>query len=291
MSTVQPIPENASPLDALRIVSAEYDAAVENLLEKCAWNSNDDVQSYLRPACERVQLSQKVWRTSLNLAKSGATSQQIQKKAEESITKASMAYSSFSLDDIAKTFDIWLNRKALFQTLEPCPTSEALTDALRIVRELPSRSEKFKSEAIVFPIILELWRRNRTVFTFYSGETLNADEEQGLKGECDFMFAKDTGSYIVSAPVVQVVEVKRGDAESWLGQCAAQMLGAKIYNEKHGTPLETIYGCVTTGDDWLFLRLTGNELFIDTRKYYLGQIGELLAAFQHILDYYRAILV
>jgi hypothetical protein len=99
-----------------------------------------------------------------------------------------------------------------------------------------------------------------------------------------------SSKYLISTPIVQLVEVKRDNPEAWLGQCAAQMLGAKIYNERHGTPLETIYGCVTTGDNWLFLRLTGNELFVDTRKYYLGQIGEVLAVFQHILDYYKAIL-
>ncbi len=290
MSTLQPIPENAAPLDALRIVSAEYDAAVEDLLEKCTWNSNDDIQSYLRPACERVQLSQKVWQTSLNLAKNGASAEMIQSTAQNIITKESMAFSSFSLDDMEEVFGIRIDSTALLPELSPVTPSAKLQDALNLAQELRGRSEKFKSEAIVFPIVVELRERNSKIFTFYSGETLLADAEQGLKGECDFIIAKNAAGYLIRTPIVQLVEVKRGDAESWLGQCAAQMLGAKIYNEKKGTPLETIYGCVTTGDDWLFLRLTGNALFIDTRKYYLGQIGELLAAFQHILDYYKAIL-
>jgi hypothetical protein len=290
MSTLQSIPENASPIDALRIVAAAYDTAVVDLLDKCQWNSNDDAQSYLRPACERVKLSQKVWQTSLKLAKNGATPQQIQKTAEEIITKASMAYSSFSLKDIEKTFGVSARYHGLFPSLSSIAPSEKLQEALRLPIGLPSRSEKFKSEAIVFPIIVEVWERNRSMFTFYSGDTLTADPEQGLSGECDFIFAKDTGSLVISTPAVQLVEVKKDGIESWLGQCAAQMLGAKIYNEKNGTPLETIYGCVTTGDDWLFLRLTGKELFVDTRKYYLGQIGELLGAFQYILDYYRTIL-
>jgi hypothetical protein len=36
-------------------------------------------------------------------------------------------------------------------------------------------------------------------------------------------------------------------------QCAAQLLGAKLYNEKKGVKLDKIYGCVTTGNEWLFL--------------------------------------
>ena len=51
--------------------------------------------------------------------------------------------------------------------------------------------------------------------------------------------------------------------------------------------ISTLYGCVTTGDDWVFLRLTNNELVIDTRKYYLVEIGELLALFVDIINQYK----
>lgn len=290
MSTLQSIPETASTLDALRFVAAEYDAAVADLVDKCQWNSNDDIQEYLHPARKRVELAQKVWRTSFDLAHSGATAEMIQTTAEHLNAIETMAYSNFTLNDLETTFGIDIKSQLLFEALSSQEPSETLSKALQLARDLPSRSEKFKSEAIVFPIMVEIRERNLSRITFYSGETLNADAEHGLKGECDFILAKEANSPLISTPIVQLVEVKRGDVESWLGQCAAQMLGAKIYNEKKGTPLETIYGCVTTGDDWLFLRLTGTELFVDTRKYYLGQIGELLAAFQHILDYYKAIL-
>ncbi len=290
MSTLQPIPETASQLDALRIVAAEYDAAVVDLVDKCQWNSNDDIQEYLRPAQKRVELAQKVWRTSFDLAKNGASAREITQTAEHINTVATMAYSNFSLSDIETGFGISLKDAEIFSVLPPLEPSPKLLSALNLAQELGGQSEKFRSEAIVFPLMIELWERNDKFFTLYSGETLNADAEQGLKGECDFFFAKSTSKRIIGKPVMQLVEVKRDDIDAWLGQCAAQMLGAKIYNEKKGTPLETIYGCVTTGDDWLFLRLTGKEIFVDTRKYYLGQIGELLAAFQHILDYYKAIL-
>lgn len=290
MSTLQPIPETASQLDALRIVAAEYDAAVADLVDKCQWNSNDDIQEYLRPARKRVELAQKVWRTSFDLAKIGASAKEITATAEHINTVATMAYSNFSLSDIETKFGVSLNDTEIFPPLEPIAPSLKLSSALSLAQELGGQSEKFRSEAIVFPLMIELWQRNDKFFMLYSGETLVADAERGLKGECDFLFAKSTSKRVIGKPVIQLVEVKRDDIDAWLGQCAAQMLGAKIYNEKKGTPLETIYGCVTTGDDWLFLRLTGTELFVDTRKYYLGQIGELLAAFQHILDYYKAIL-
>ena len=251
MSTLQSIPETASTLGALRIVAAEYDAAVADLVDKCRWNSNDDIQDYLHPARQRVELAQKVWRSSFDLAQSGAAAEMIQTVAEDIITEETMAYSSFSLRDITKTFGISVRYHRLLPSLPSIAPSEKLQAALRLIEGLPSRSEKFKSEAIVFPIILEVWERNRPMFTFYSGDILVADPERGLNGECDFIIAKDTGSLIISAPAIQLVEVKKDGIESWIGQCAAQMLGAKIYNENNGTPLETFYASQATKFLWI----------------------------------------
>jgi len=64
------------------------------------------------------------------------------------------------------------------------------------------------------------------------------------------------------------------------------MLGAKKYNEKRGNKNVTVvYGCVTTGDDWIFMRLD-HEIKIDDRKYYLGNLSELLGVFQTMIDYF-----
>ena len=89
---------------------------------------------------------------------------------------------------------------------------------------------------------------------------------------------------------MQLVEAKKQDIEREVPQCAAQMVGAKLFNERRGHPIDVIYGCVTTGDDWLFLRLGSDVLVIDTRTFYLGHLGQLLGAFQIVFDFYRKIL-
>jgi hypothetical protein len=134
------------------------------------------------------------------------------------------------------------------------------------------------------PILIELRNQNAKYFTIYSGEMLNVDEE--LKGECDFIISKDTGSFEINAPIMQLVEAKRNDVEIGIAQCAAQMIGAQKYNEKRKYVTNEIYGCVTTGDDWLFMKLKKN-LEIDTKKYYLGNLPELLGVFQMIFDTFK----
>ncbi len=197
-----------------------------------------------------------------------------------------MDHGDFTLSDLESKFGIRNQRRRLFNAIVPVEPSEKLKAELLEIEEMPIRSEKAKSEWIVVPILKELRQRNDKFFTIYSGENLNSDEARGLKGECDFILARDTGSFDISFPILQIVEAKKNDLEVGVPQCAAQLLGARVFNEKKGLHLDTIYGCVTTGNDWLFVKLE-NDLVIDSQVYYLVQINELLGIFQDIIGYYR----
>ena len=189
-----------------------------------------------------------------------------------------MLYKDFSLKLLKDQFGVQNQIGKLFGNLEPIEPSEYLRYALKIAQELPVRTEKAKSEYIAVPILNELRMRNDKFFTIYSGENLLADAEKGLNGECDFILAKDVRSFDLNYPIISIVEAKRHDLELGVPQCAAQMLGAKLFNEKQGIQLEKIYGCVTTGRDWLFLQLE-EHFTIDIEIYYLANIQQLLAIF------------
>ncbi len=197
-----------------------------------------------------------------------------------------MPYSKFTLDLIEKRFGIQNQVVNLFLKSEKLTPSERLTDALQTAQELPVRSEKAKSETIVFPILVELRNRNDKFFTIYSGDNLNVDESQELEGECDFILAKETGSFNINYPIFQLLEAKKNDTDLGIPQCAAQMIGARVFNEQKGIKLDNIYGCVTTGKDWIFMLLS-DKLYIDKRTYYLENIEELLGVFQQIINYYK----
>lgn len=198
-----------------------------------------------------------------------------------------MAYSDFTFKRLKKEFGINNKIENLFTNIQPVNISEDLKKDLAIARTLPVRSEKAKSELIVMPILLELMKKNQQFFTIYSGDTLNVNKEKGLTGECDFILARNLKTFDINTPILTIVEAKKNDVEIGIPQCAAQMLGAKLYNKEAGDNVEKIYGCVTTADDWIFLKLEGNNLTIDNRKYYLGKIEELLGVFQFTIDYYK----
>jgi len=198
-----------------------------------------------------------------------------------------MAYSDFTLKKLKQKFGITNKVENLFEDIKPFEISKDLQEDLDLARILPVRSEKAKSELIVMPILIELMKQNEKFFTIYSGDTLIADKEKGLSGECDFILARDIGTFDINTPIITLVEAKKNDVEIGIPQCAAQMLGAKLFNKESGSDLQKIYGCVTTADDWLFMKLENSKLTIDNRKYYLGQIDKLLGVFQMIIDYYK----
>jgi hypothetical protein len=88
----------------------------------------------------------------------------------------------------------------------------------------------------------------------------------------------------VSAPVFALIEAKKQDIEAGLGQCAAQMLAAQKFNARKETPQTAVYGCVTTGEIWQFLKLQGSTLEIDTERYYLNELELLLGALQNVIN-------
>jgi hypothetical protein len=186
-----------------------------------------------------------------------------------------MPYSKFTLDLIEQRFGIQNHVERLFETSPSIEPTEWLKNALEVAQELPLKSEKAKSEAIVFPILVELRNRNNKFFTIHSGDTLNADENLDLEGECDFILAKDSGTFNINFPIFQLLEAKKNDTDIGVAQCAAQMIGARVFNQHKGIQLNTIYGCVTTGKDWLFMRLE-DKIYIDKKIYSLEKIDELL---------------
>jgi len=199
-----------------------------------------------------------------------------------------MAYSDFTLAGLQEQFGIINQRVILFEKVTPVPPSDYLKRELEEVESLPIRSEKAKSEWIVVPILKELRNRNNRFFTIYSGDNLLADASKGLKGECDFILAKDIGTFDINYPIIQIVEAKKNDLEIGVPQCAAQLVGADIYNKNKGANLSKIYGCVTTGSEWLFMLLEDNCVKINTKTYYLNEVHNILGIFQQIIDYYKS---
>ena len=66
-------------------------------------------------------------------------------------------------------------------------------------------------------------------------------------------------------------------------QAAVQMFGAQVFNKNHDKPTETMYGAVTDGKKWIFLKLHNLVLTIDTERYVTKNLPKLLVVLDFIV--------
>ncbi len=152
--------------------------------------------------------------------------------------------------------------------------------------QLPMKNEKAKSELIVMPVLAEVWDLNKN-FKPLSGLTFNIDPSKGLKGIADFLISANPNAQELESPIMCVFEAKNDAIEDWYGQCGAEMYAARIFNEREGNDIKIIYGAVTNGFTWQFLRLEKQTLHIDTQRYAIANMPQLLGAIQKIYNFYK----
>src|SRR5579871_117655 len=151
-----------------------------------------------------------------------------------------MVFSDFDLKTAVHTFGLTENRRTnLFADVEPVEPSDLLRGWLGELAPiaLGINSEQARREYIISPILVEAKRRTAAEVNVLPGVTFEVDREQGLTGYCDYLMARSPEFYYVQAPVLAVVEAKKEDIVGGLGQCAAEMVGIRLFNEREGTPL------------------------------------------------------
>jgi hypothetical protein len=190
-----------------------------------------------------------------------------------------MAYSNFSITQLEKKFGLDITLKAgLFEEVQPVVISPLLAELFKenIPLALAISTEKARSEFIVAPMLGELRKLLRHEVSLFSGVDFNVDPENGLVGVCDFIITRSTQQLAIESPIITLVEAKNDNIKGGLPQCIAEMFAAKIFNEREGTPIEPIYGVVTTGSAWQFLQLTGPVVSIDPHEYSIENPGKIL---------------
>lgn len=190
-----------------------------------------------------------------------------------------MAYSDFTLETVLGKFQLKVDdRVDLFAAVADHPISPLLKMILDegIPLALAVHTEKARSELIVVPILLEIRRLMGGQIGFFSGVSFDVAPDRGLDGVCDFILSQGPIQLILGPPVLTIVEAKNDNIKSGLGQCVAEMLAARIFNERAGVGPTAIFGAVTTGSLWRFLRLTGETVEIDRSDYYLDQLGKII---------------
>jgi hypothetical protein len=126
------------------------------------------------------------------------------------------------------------------------------------------------------PVLTEVRRKLQGQVSLFSGADFNVDLERGLNGTCDFILTRSSEQFFITKPVVTIVEAKRENIPSGLGQCIATMIAAQQFNAQEGESVNVIYGAVTTGTDWKFLKLIQQTAYIDHSDYFISEVDKIL---------------
>ena len=190
-----------------------------------------------------------------------------------------MAYSDFSLDELKSTFHLSIAEDIdLFRDIAPVEISDIFLQFLEenVPLALAIDTQKARSEFIIAPILAEYRKILKHQISLFSGIDFTVDSQKGLNGVCDFIISKSPEQFYVSAPIIVLVEAKNDRIKTGIPQCLSEMIAAKIFNEQHGNPFHTIYGGVSTGSLWRFLKLKDHKGFIDQEEYHVKTIQKIL---------------
>jgi hypothetical protein len=190
-----------------------------------------------------------------------------------------MAYSDFTVGRVKRDFDITtIEGESFFPKIQPIVPSQTLVDFLSETLPLAVAlsSEKAKSELVISPILVEVRKYLSRQISLFSGQDFSVAPALGLSGVCDFLISRSPEQLEIEAPVVVIVEAKKADISSGMGQCMAEMIAAQQFNQASGQQISTIFGCVSTGLLWRFLKLEQKQITVDLQDYPLNPLEQLL---------------
>jgi hypothetical protein len=190
-----------------------------------------------------------------------------------------MAYNDFTLEALKQQFCLRTDEKGdYFAQVAPAQISDWLRDYLHYYAPiaLAIGTEKARSELLIMPILLEAHRQLDQRFSLFSGVEFNVDIDRGLGGVCDYVLSLSAEQLTIEAPVVAIVEAKNENIKQGITQCVAEMVAAQTFNRNRQNEISTVYGVVTTGSVWVFLRLVDLVVFVDRTEYHISQADRVV---------------
>jgi hypothetical protein len=187
------------------------------------------------------------------------------------------SYEQFKINDVEEIFGLEITSSdncVVTSDIKPYQLDKLFVDDLneKAILAFSIDTEKARSELIVSNVLFELRKVLEKKISFFSGISFNIQADKGLKGRCDFLVSLNEEQLILKAPVIALVEAKNDNIIGGLGQCIAEMIASQIFNQRKGIEIPTIYGIVTTGSNWRFLKLTDKKVCIERNEIHLDSI-------------------
>ena len=201
-----------------------------------------------------------------------------------------MAYSDFkTLEQVNQELGIVIQGdNQCYMQIEPVQLTSWFLETMKMAYTTAIRinTESSRQALIVDHVLMELTQHVK--ISFFLENTFNVDSSKGLMGNPDGIISTSENQLYITSPVVVLVEAKKSDLGSGLGQCVAEMEAARIFNERKGHPISPIYGVVTDGVLWQFLSLQENIATIDSYFYHFDDGSKIVGMLKFFVEQSRS---
>jgi len=190
-----------------------------------------------------------------------------------------MSFSDFTLKTALQSLELRsVEQQNLFSAVSPIEASAFLQETLleNVSLALSIGTEKARSELIIVNVLIEVRKKLHHQVSLFSGVKFDVDAKRNLTGFCDFIISASPEQLFLDSPIIALVEAKNENIIGGLGQCIAEMVAAQQFNLQENKVIPVIYGIVTSGNAWKFLKLEGKQVFIDLDEYYIKDIDRIL---------------
>ncbi len=142
-------------------------------------------------------------------------------------------------------------------------------------------SEASRAEAIIFPVLREIYKRHYEKYSFWVQKALAYDDK--LSGTPDYLIGtkSELGKTYLETPLVIIAEAKKNDFEQGWGQCLAELVAAQKLN---GKPHRAVHGIVTDGKSWEFGKLEADVFTKNAEGYTVDHLAQLFGALNAIFQ-------
>ncbi len=188
-----------------------------------------------------------------------------------------MAFSDFKkISEVQEKFRIRYSANDFFEVEEAKPSEQFLQDFEFSMQHINVfSSEASRCEAVIFPILREVYKKYADSIALWIKEPITYDET--LNGTPDYLIStkSELGITVVGTPLIMLVEAKKNDFEQGWGQCLSELVAAQKINDDPSFP---VYGIVIDGTLWEFGRLVNDTFTRNRTNFTLANLPILFGA-------------
>ncbi len=190
-----------------------------------------------------------------------------------------MAFSDFkTIPEVLEKFRITYTVKDFVQIEEPTvtPSAQFLEEFEFCTQHIDIfASEAARCEAIIFPILKEVYKAYAKDYALWIKKAITYDET--LSGTPDYFIStrSELGLPVVGIPLIILVEAKKNDFDQGWGQCLAELVASQKINDDIDFP---VYGIVSDGKLWEFGQLVGDDFTRNRTSVTMDNLQHLFGA-------------